>query len=216
MKGTQAEVIKALKKDHGITCSRTIISRLSGEDDERIIKFKNGKIRVKETVAALVESGFGRKAGIPITRPDGTKGETTEEPARNGQKLSNEDLEKIIQEHIDGKPITLQTPRVVVEKYKAIQSADKDRIANEIKLGLYHPKDEIEEKSFELFRTIRDKSKTGFEKAALKMRSAKSTHEARQIAETEHHKIFSSVIAEYDQSDETVKKKLLQLLTGST
>ena len=99
-----------------------------------------------------------------------------------------------------------------LEKIKLFEQAKKLRIDNEIKEGDYYKKDEISEKSFDLFRELRDRMQAIKDRVALKCRASDSDHEARKILGNEIHNILSSIVKNYDDEDQA-KKKLLRLLT---
>jgi hypothetical protein len=75
------------------------------------------------------------------------------------------------------------------------------------------PINEVSERSFNLWRPFRDELQTLSDRASMKVRSAESDHEAEQILKAEAHRILSSVIAGYKETeDDGLKKKLLQRL----
>jgi hypothetical protein len=196
-KGTQAELVKELG------CSRTAISKLVQAKDYRIIYLNGGKrIDIKKSYDALVDSGFGKRSK-PI------KKKTKSAPGKAGIPTHKEH-----QEDIDrGGALTLEDSRERIEKHKAFHQSEKERINNEIKMEKMIDVVEVGDRSFNLWRQVRESIQSIKDRCAIKIRAAESDHEAEQILNDETHRILSSIVANYDNlDDEALKKKLAQRL----
>lgn len=102
--------------------------------------------------------------------------------------------------------------RIELERAKLYEASRKLKIANDLSDSKYYKKTEINEKSFDLFRQLRDGMQSLKDRVALKCRAADSDHEARKILNDEVHNILNSIVDGYNLDDEAVKKKLLSLL----
>ena len=73
--------------------------------------------------------------------------------------------------------------------------------------------DDVSEKSFNIWRPVRDEIQAMKDRVAIKVRSSESDHEAEQIIHDETYRILSSIIPDYQNlSEEDLKKKLVQRL----
>lgn len=197
--GTQADIVREFG------CSRTAISQLVKAEDYRIIYTPGGKINVDATVKALKDSGFGKRSK-KLKKRNGenkvVKGDTT-------KTIPPE--EENIQDYVTGKKqVTMASPPAIIHRYKEFQQAEKERIRNEESLDKLIDVEEIGEKSFNLWRRVRDEIQTLKDRTIIKLRAAESDHEADQLFNKEIHRILNSVVEGFeDLDDETVKKKLL-------
>lgn len=207
-KGTQAELVKELG------CSRTAISKLAKDKDYRIIykgKGKNKRIDIEKSLKAFIDSGFGKRSN-PIKKRNGDK---KEKPAKAQKNDTPQEPEDNIQDYIDGKKqVNLGSPRSIINRYKEFQQAEKERIRNETALEKLIDVDEVGERSFNLWRQVRDSIQAIKDRCAIKIRSAETDHEAEQILQDEIHGILTSIVDGYEDLDDiSVKKKLVLSLT---
>jgi len=202
--GTQADLLRHLKSECGIEVTKQAISLLVKNRDYRIIKTPQGKIKIEETAKSLVDSGFGKRSEI-IKRKKGTS------PKKEQTKpLTPQEYEEDLQN--EG-PLKVTDSRDRIEQHKAFQQAEKFRIENERNLSKLIDINEVSDRSFNLWRQIRDEIQAIKDRIAIKVRSSESDHEAEQIVHDETHRILSSIIDGYQKIDESaLKKKLLQRL----
>jgi len=197
--GKQSDIVK----EFGV--SRNAISLLVKAKDYRIRYTPGGKIDVDATVEALRKSGFGKRSDLMKRKKKALKNTTAQAIAPTPEEYQ-EDVEK-------GGPLTLDDSRERIDKHKAFHQSEKFRIDNEEKTNKLIPINEVSESSFNLWRPFRDELQTLSDRASMKVRSAESDHEAEQILKAEAHRILSSVIAGYKETeDDGLKKKLLQRL----
>ncbi|MBU8901148.1 MAG: helix-turn-helix domain-containing protein [Victivallales bacterium] len=179
--------------------SRQFFQKLIKKEKIRAIKIKNRVMIEEESLAEYFN-----------TKPKGV------EKVQTGKRISEKD-EKNNKGDKDldfSKPLTLLESRATIEKHGAFHKAEKDRIANEVKLGELLSKADIEDKSFTLWRQVRDEIQALSDRVAVKIRASDSNHEATKILRDETHRILKSIIDGYENiDDETIKKKLLLHLT---
>lgn len=202
--GTQADLRRYLESECGIDVTKQAISLLVKDKDYRIHKTKQGKIKIEETAKSLVDSGFGERSA-KLKMKNGGKKPQSEKPK---VKLTDEDVKDIEA----GEPLSLDDSRERIEKHKAFHASEEKRINNAIKIGEYYERSEIEEKSFDLFRRLRDETQSLTERVATKCRAAETDHEARKLVRDEVHRILSGIVKGYNDDEEAVKKKLTQAL----
>jgi hypothetical protein len=181
-------------------CKQPYISNLVKNKDYRII-IVGKKIDIDKSLELMHSSGFGKRSAKSQTK--------TTEPKQTEIKKVQDSKEDIA----NGSELSIEDPRERIEKHKAFHQSEKERIANEEKKGELIKKSEVEDKSFNLWRQIRDGIQALGDRCAVKIRAAESDHEATRILNDESHRILKSIIASYDLNDEDVKKKLLSLLT---
>ena len=151
----------------------------------------------------------------PIVKYKPAHRATTKTYQKNGGKRKRKvepPKDETLEDESELKELTENLSTDELEKIKLFEQAKKLRIDNEIKEGNYYEKDKISEKSFDLFRELRDRMQAIKDRVALKCRSAETDHEARKILGNEIHTILSSIVKNYDD-EEQAKKKLLFLLT---
>jgi hypothetical protein len=194
--GYQTDIVKEFG------CSREAVSRLARGKDYRIIYTPSGMINIDATIKALRETDF------PNSNNKKRKKEERDEP---GDPLTPEEFESDIKE---SGPLKITDSRARISKHKDFHQAEKGRIENEIKLKELINLNEVGDKSFGLWRQVRDEIQALKDRCAIKIRSAESDHEAEQILHDETHRILSSIVNGYqDLDDEGLKKKLLLRLT---
>lgn len=184
-------------------CSRTAISKLVKAKDYRIIYTPAGSIDIDATVKALKDSGFGKRSN-PIKKRNGTKKIAV---IKEDEILEDEDLLK------EG-PLLLTDSRGLIEKRKSFHQAEKVRIENEEKLGKLIDVEEVGEKSFTLWRQVRDGIQAIKDRCSVKIMAAQTVHDVEQILDDETHNILSSIVDGYENIDDSaLKKKLVLNLT---
>ena len=109
--------------------------------------------------------------------------------------------------------LTKNTSLEDLERIKAYEAARKLKIANDLIEGKYYKIEDINERTFNVFRKLRDGVLSIKDRVAMKCRTAETDHESRQILDNETHSILNGIVDGYkDLSDENLKKKLLSLL----
>lgn len=198
--GTQADLRRHLESECGISVTRQAISLLVKDKDYRIVKTKLGKIKIEETAKALIDSGFGKRSEM-IKRKNGKKTEPKPPPT------TEEHEEDINQQG----PLKITDKRDRIENHLAFHKAEKERINNEKTLKKLIGVDDVGEKSFNLFRQIREEIQSLKDRIAIKIRASETDHEAEQILQDETHRILTSIIDDYQTLDDNELKKKLVL-----
>jgi hypothetical protein len=224
-RGEQAKLVKELVSEHGFEPSiKMAISKLVNKDDYRIIHTPKGLIKLPETVKALLDSGFGShskkvketlsaKKGKPAPKKqktDNLKGGSKQIPF---EPFSEDEDAFDIQDYIEDGKLKTTAPRKVVELWKAMQSADKDRIKNEKELKVLVNFDEIANKVFDFLRPLRDDLKEVAKRVSPIAFQAGSKLEAEKIINDELNRILLSRVGQEYNFDADLKKKIIQILT---
>jgi len=192
--GTQADLIRHLKSEYEIDVSRNAISLLVKSADYRIVKTPGGKIKIEETGKALVDSGFGKRAGKKLN------GKGTKPKKAPTEKEQTEDTKK-------AGPLKIEDTRERIERHKLFHQSEKERIANEEKLQNLIPRGEIGESAFEFFRPLRDDLQAMSSKVSTSLVGLTQHQIERKITD-EAHRILASVVKEYQGDSASVKKNL--------
>ena len=197
--GTQADIVREFG------CSRNAISLLVKAKDYRIIKTPGGKIDVDSTVEALRKSGFGKRSDM-IKRKKKALKDKPAKPAPPTSEEHEDDIETV-------GPLTLSDKRDRIEKHLAFHKSEKERINNEKALKKLISIIDVGDKSFNLWRQVREEIQALKDRIAIKVRAAETDHEAEQIVHDETHRILTSIIGGYETLDDAgLKKKLLTRL----
>jgi len=201
--GSQADLIRELKSEHGISCSRNAISKLVIANDPKIVKTPKNKIKIEESCELLVANNFGSRTG-----PHKPK----EEPA---PETIDPEIEKKFEDNDDGEEGEGIPPLLESNRMIAYQKARKAKVEADILNEKTIMIDEVTDKSFNLWRQVRDGIQAIKDRCSLKLEAAKTTHEIEQILHEETNRILSSIVSGYEtMDDDSLKKKLAKRLTS--
>lgn len=205
--GNQKDLREYLKAEYGIEVTKQAISLLVKNKDYRLRFTPDGKIITDQSAKLLSKDGFGKRAEVI---------------ARKKKAISKKKLEKTIaptpEEYVDDLqkegPLKVTDSRERIELHKAFQQAEKFRIENEKSVNKLIDIIEVGDRSFNLWRSVRDEIQAIKDRIAIKVRASESDHEAEQIVHDETHRILTSIISGYqDIDDSELKKKLAMRLT---
>ena len=199
--GSQADLIRELKSEHGISCSRNAISKLVIANDPKIVKTPKNKIKIEETCQLLVANDFGRRTG-----PHKPK----EEPA---PETIDPEIEKKFEDNDDGEEGEGIPPLLESNRMIAYQKARKAKVEADILNEKTVMLDEVVETVFKFMRLFRDDIQSISERVAGTARLAKSKHEAEKIVKEETDRILLSRIGNEYSFDDRLKKKIIEILT---
>lgn len=203
--GTQADLIRELKNEHGIFCSPSAISQLVTAKDDRIVKTPGGKIKIKETCKLLVDSGFGKRTKKQNKEPSIPNLGTTEKPDELvGTSLPDIDPQKPANDEEkdqDKIPELSESNKVIAFQKGRKTKAEADKLNQESILL-----SDAEEVVFNFARSLRDSIQSMVDRLVLKVDSKKTNHEVTQILKNETHIVLKL-------SDEELKKKIKTLFS---
>lgn len=209
--GTQADIVREFG------CSRTAISKLVKAKDYRIIYTPGGKIEVTATVKALKDSGFGKRSKKLGTKVDGLVGprlpDIDPQKPTNGESEDSSgpevvDIEKYI---VDGK-LKITAPRPIIERWKSIQSAEKDRIKNAKELKTLVDFNKTVDTVFNFIRPLRDDLLEVAKRVSPMAYMAGSKLDAEKIINDEINRIILSRVGDEYRLDDELKKKIIKVL----
>lgn len=223
--GTQADLKRHLESECGIIVTRQAISLLVKDNDYRIQKTPGGKIKIEETAKLLSDSGFGKRAEL-IARKNGKakpgKAEPNIVPKMSFLEMQKREEERSVklpptpEEHeqdIEAEgPLKVTDSRERIEKHKAFQQAEKERIANEKSMKKLIDINLLSDRVFNFVKQFAEHQQNQKDRIGSKIEAAETRHEIERILEDDNHHGLKSIADSFDLDENTVKKKILQHL----
>jgi len=212
-RGEQAKLIRELESEHGLRPSKTIISRMIKEKDYRIKLTPKGNIDIEPTVKALLDSDFPDRVK-KITETISAKKDKPAPKSKTEKEETKSTVEpgKDIQDYLVDGRLSLTAPRSIADRYKSIQSAEKDRIKNEKELKTLVDFNKTADTVFNFIRPLRDDLLEVAKRVSPMAYMAGSKQDAEKIINDEINRIILSRVGDDYRLDDELKKKIIKIL----
>lgn len=207
--GKQVDLRKYLINEYGIDVTRQAISLLIKRNDYRIKYTATGKIIIDETAKLLAASDYGKRS----QRLKELNGNERKLKPKNGESIPDPETDQEIEDYISGKKeINIGTPAHIIRRFKDLQQAEKERIANEKSLKTLVDFNKTADTVFNFLRPLRDDLLEISKRVSALANMAETKQEANKIISDEINRILKSRVGDDYKFDDELKKKIIQIL----